>query len=190
MNLAALGDVNEENPADTRLRRGDPKRFVIQWRRDAVGAGFLNEPHERIELWRTERLGAPVVTHAEHQTPSRRVPERCEGVRQPIPMRAGDFLAPQPDRAQFESGVLAPGDLPPETLGIDGHHGAPARPGDPGPAPYPGDAGACARFHTRNVRRNEITTVPSWFLPVVRTMTTPASGREWDSRAVSTSLSE
>lgn len=39
----------------------------------------------------------------------------------------------------------------------------------------------------RAVRRNEITSVPSWFKPVVRTVTMPTFGRERDSRISSTS---
>jgi hypothetical protein len=41
-----------------------------------------------------------------------------------------------------------------------------------------------------NVRLNSMTVAPCWLTPVVFTWTMPAAGRDFDSRASSTSLRE
>src|SRR6185369_11151492 len=52
------------------------------------------------------------------------------------------------------------------------------------------EGGTCPRLYTMKVRRNSITTMPSCLKPVVRTLTMPTLGRDFDSRLSNTSLRE
>ena len=58
------------------------------------------------------------------------------------------------------------------------------------PRAHRGLSGTCPRLKTMTVLRNSITVVPSWLYPVVRTLTMPTLGRDFDSRFSSTSLRE
>ena len=128
MNGLAGRYLDEQHAPAARWQGRHPVQAEVQWRFDAVRTYFGHKVRQCVQPCRIERLRLAIVRNAQDKTAAAGVGERCELVRESVPVRGGDLLAAKPSFLELKTGIFTEPDLFPKTRGIDWHRFYPTLP--------------------------------------------------------------